>query len=106
MRRVARIDKNQPEIVEALRKYGACVLHTHQLKEAFDILVGYKGSLFIMEIKDPKNLPKNYDKARLEKSLKKGEFKCMVDFEAVGVPYYIVTSIEQAIKILKDDSSN
>lgn len=104
--RIAKVDKNQPEIVEALRKVGAHVLHTHQLKKAFDILVGYEGKLFIMEIKDPKHLPKSYDRTRLEKSLKEGEFECMEGFQKTGVPYHIVTTAQQAINIIRNDSSD
>jgi len=50
--RAAKVDSNQPEIVKALRKIGASVLITSQLKNAFDILVGYRDQLFIIEIKD------------------------------------------------------
>jgi len=100
MKRNAKVDENQPEIVKALRKIGAYVLHTHQLKNAFDILVAYRGKLFIMEIKSPKSLPKEYDRVRLEKELSDGERECMEGFVNVGVDYHIVTSIEEAINIV------
>jgi hypothetical protein len=46
MRRIARVDKNQAEIVSALRKAGARVLHLHQHGEGCpDILVGFLGIL-------------------------------------------------------------
>lgn len=47
-----RIAANQPTIVAALRGIGASVLHLHQLKNCFDLLVGYRGRTFFMEIKD------------------------------------------------------
>ena len=52
MRRIARIDSNQKQIVEQLRRLGVTVLHTHQLKNCFDILVGYEGKNYAFEIKD------------------------------------------------------
>jgi len=39
-----RVDRNQPEIVDALRKAGASVGHTHAVGQGFpDIVVGVKG---------------------------------------------------------------
>ena len=93
MRRDAKVDRNQSEIVEALRKYGATVLITAQLKNAFDILVGYKGNLHIMEIKDGLLVPS-------KKRLTEGELKCKASFELVNVPYHKVESIEDAINII------
>lgn len=100
MKRIAKIDSNQPEIVQALRKAGAFVLHTHQLKGAFDILVGFRSKLFIMEIKNPDALPKQYDRERLEKELSSGERECMEGFNAAGVEYHIVCTAEQALNII------
>jgi len=57
MRRVAKVDSNHKEIVQELRNRGASVLNTHQLKNAFDILVGYAGSNYAFEIKDPNKPP-------------------------------------------------
>ena len=53
LRRAARIDRNQPEIVAALRKVGATVQPLHTIgKGCPDILVGKGGYNFLMEIKD------------------------------------------------------
>ena len=93
MKRAARIDENQNEIVKGLRSFGATVLILSQIKNAFDILVGFRGKLFIMEIKNPK-MPLS------KRGLTDGEDKCRRDFENVGVPYYVVLDIEQAIKII------
>lgn len=95
MRTVAKVDKNQPEIVKALRKLGAAILPTHQLKNAFDILVGFRGKLFMVEIKDG-TLPPS------KKRLTPGEQKCKQDFESVGVKYHIIYSIDDAIKMIND----
>ena len=53
-RRAARVDTNQAEIVAALRAIGAQVEHLHTLgKGCPDILVGYRGTNYLLEIKSP-----------------------------------------------------
>lgn len=53
LRRAARIDKNQPEIVDALREAGASVCHLHTIgKGCPDLLVGLNGKNYLMEVKD------------------------------------------------------
>ena len=48
-----RVDRNQKSIVEALRKVGATVWHTHEAgKGAPDIVVGFMGRNYLFEIKD------------------------------------------------------
>jgi hypothetical protein len=49
MRYAARKDANQKEIVETLRNYGAYV---YDIGLPVDLLVGYKGKTFLVEIKD------------------------------------------------------
>jgi hypothetical protein len=49
MRHAARVDKNQQEIVSALRAAGACVWI---IGLPVDLLVGYKGHTFLVEVKD------------------------------------------------------
>lgn len=54
MRRAARIDENQPAIVEALRKVGAEVTPLHMVgKGVSDLLVSFRQQWWIMEIKNP-----------------------------------------------------
>lgn len=106
--RNAKVDVNQPKIVKALRRVGAVVLHTHTIKNAFDILVGYKGKLFIMEIKNDEYLPKLYfeketkeeQRTRLENMLKDGEKKCMDMFQSVGIEYHIIATIDEALNVI------
>lgn len=53
MRQRAKVDRNQPEIVDALRRAGASVEFLHQLgKGVPDILAGFRGVNYTMEIKD------------------------------------------------------
>ncbi len=57
MRRIARVDGNQKKVVTNLKRLGVTVLHVHQLKNCFDILVGWKGKNFAFELKDPAQPP-------------------------------------------------
>jgi Holliday junction resolvase len=53
MRLDARTDDNQNEIVQALRGVGASVAITSQLGSGFpDIVAGYRGQNYLIEIKD------------------------------------------------------
>lgn len=49
MRRAAKIDDNQPAIVEALQKIGA---KCYYLKKPVDLLVGYRGKNVVLEVKN------------------------------------------------------
>lgn len=53
MRRAAKVDRNQPEIVAALRKAGALVQPLHSIGQGFpDLLVCFRGVLSLIEVKD------------------------------------------------------
>ncbi len=90
MRRNAKVDINQPLLVKQIRALGGVVLHTHQLKNAFDILVGYNKKLYIVEIK-------NDSKGKLTE----GELKCKEMFNSVGVDYNTIWNIEQCKNLIK-----
>ena len=51
MSRRCRKDLNQPEIVKQLRQIGASVLVVSAFGMGFDILVGYRGKNYLIEIK-------------------------------------------------------
>ena len=54
MRRVAKVDGNQPAIVEALRRVGAAVIHLHQVGGGCpDLLVHGRNRTFLLEVKQP-----------------------------------------------------
>jgi len=53
LRRAAKVDANQKEIVSALRGVGATVEHLHAVgKGCPDLLIGYKGLNYLIEVKD------------------------------------------------------
>lgn len=90
--RNAKVDSNQREIVLALRNAGAIVKHVYQLKKLFDILVYYNGKTFNVEIKTSR-----------KHKLTEGEKECKEDIESVGVKYWIITSVKEALKMIKDE---
>ena len=94
MRTAARVDANQKKIVDALRRCGASVLITSQLKNCFDCLVGYNGKNYIVEIKDGSKPPS-------KRKLTKGEQKFADNWR--GGTYNIIESIEDAINMLQKD---
>jgi hypothetical protein len=58
MRRAAKIDANQNEIVKETRRFGASVTITSQLGKGFpDVIVGWKGKNYLWEIKDGSKCP-------------------------------------------------
>ncbi len=94
MRRSARVDANQKEIVAALRNSGAVVVVVSALKNFCDIIVFYNGQTHIVEIKDGK-------KPRSATKLTEGEQRCKDLVESVGVPYNVVYSVDDALELLK-----
>lgn len=56
--RAARVDRNQAEIVKALRNIGCSVQHLHRCGEGVpDLLVGVRRRNFLLECKDGKKPP-------------------------------------------------
>jgi len=48
-----KVDSNQTRVVKALRELGATVQHLHAVGRGCpDLLVGYKGSNYLLEVKD------------------------------------------------------
>lgn len=55
MRRAARVDKNQPELVKAFRELGCSVAHLHNVgKGKPDTIIGAYGLNYLVEIKGEK----------------------------------------------------
>ena len=58
MRRAAKTDRNQAEIVSALRSIGATVQPLHTVGQGVpDLLGGFRGQRLLMEVKDGKKPP-------------------------------------------------
>ena len=92
MRYAARVDANQTQIVSALRAAGATVQSLSAVGQGCpDLLVGYHGHLYLIEIKDGANVP--------SKQLLTDDQKKWHD-AWTGSPVHVVRSIEQALKIL------
>lgn len=91
MRRAAKTDRNQIAIVSALRELGASVAPLHQVGGGIpDILVGFEGRNFLVEIKDGSK-PRSAQKLT----------ECQVRFHNNWLGQIaVVTSPEQAIALL------
>ena len=91
MRTRAKVDGNQTKIVQTLHAIGASVTHLHALgKGVPDILVGWKGINYLIEIKDG-SLP--LSKQRLTKAEK--EFA-----EKWRGHYAIASTTDEALAII------
>ena len=59
MKRAAKVDANQREIIAALRKIGCSVQLLHQVGGGCpDVMVGFRGVTTLLEIKNPAGLNK------------------------------------------------
>ena len=87
-RRACRIDANQPEIVQALRKAGALVLH---VGHPFDVLAGFRGRWVALEIKDPAKPPS-------KRLLTDDQMEFFRNAAAYQLPATKVESIEDALR--------
>ena len=91
MRRAAKIDANQAEIVKALRKIGCTVKSLAAVGEGCpDLLVGFNGQNYAIEVKDGKAIP---SKRRLTEDEERfhREWRGQVA---------VVTSVEEAIAVV------
>jgi hypothetical protein len=79
LRRAAKVDRNQPEIVEAFRKMGCSVLHTSQLKNCCDLFVA-RGKTAAIEIQrrlsTQKQAPVNRRRNGLHAFVERAVFHC------------------------------
>ena len=89
MRRAARRDENEKEIVEALRAVGATVYY---MGEPADLLVGFRGQTLSYEVKSPKT---SYGKKGFNENQKHFAEHWK------GGPFCLVDSVEAALRMLK-----
>jgi hypothetical protein len=91
MRRAARVDANQTEIVQALRGVGATVAITSMVGQGYpDLTVGYHGRNYLLEIKDGSKPP---SKRRLTPD--EQEFH-----DTWRGTVFIVNSVDEALQVL------
>lgn len=88
MRRAAKVDRNQAEIVDALRAAGCSVAHTYMIGQGFpDVIAGRHGVNYLLEIKDG-------DKPPSAKRLTDDEQKFFDEWQGQVV---VVETIEEAL---------
>lgn len=94
VRQAARVDANQKAIVEGLRAAGCFVQSLAALGRGCpDLLVGYRGSWHVLEIKDG-------DKIISRHCLTKPEIMWVLDVRN-RAPVHVVRSIEEALEIVR-----
>lgn len=91
MRRAARRDDNEKEIVAAMREAGAYVKVIND-EGLFDLLVSYRGETLLIEVKDGAKPPSG-------RRLTDAEQKFHDEWP--GADLYIVNSVEEALALLK-----
>jgi len=95
MRRASKADANQEDIVKGLRATGCFVQSIHRLGQGVsDLLVGYRGKWFVMELKDGA-------KAVNKQKLTEDEIRWIMEIRN-RAPVYVVTSLERAIRIVRE----
>lgn len=92
MRRAAKRDDNEKEIVVALRKAGAYVSF---IDEPCDLIVGYQGKTILLEVKDGNKPPS-------ARKLTPNEQK--FHDEWTGGELYVVTCVDEALDRLHGKS--
>lgn len=90
MRRAARRDDNEQEIVKALRKAGAFVAY---IDTPCDLIVGYQTKTILLEVKDGSKPPS-------ARKLTPNEQKFFDEW--TGGPLFIVTCVDEALATLED----
>ena len=91
MRRAARRDSNEGDIIKAMREAGAYVKVIND-EGLFDLLVSYRGKTLLIEIKDGSRPPS-------ARRLTDAEQKFHDEWP--GSDLYIVNSVEEALALLR-----
>lgn len=93
MRKAAKTDRNQAEVVDALRQVGASVQSLAATgKGCPDLLVGYRGINYLMEVKDGDKVP-SAQKLTIDQTHWHSLWRGSV---------YVVKSVNEALEILQD----
>ena len=86
---IKKVDKNQKDVVKALRDYGADVFLLHTVWGGIpDLLCAYNDQTILMEVKDGE-----------DKKLTPQQITLFANWQ--GGPLYRVNSVQEAIEVLK-----
>ncbi len=86
-----RVDANQKEIVDCFRKLGATVAVTSAVGNGFpDVVVGFKGKNYLIEIKDGSKIPSQQKLTSKEKEFHESWFGIV----------HIIRSVNEAISLI------
>ena len=89
--RARRTDRNQQDVIDALRRIGATVRDTSRLGEGFpDLVVGYRADNFMLEVKDGLKPPS-------ARKLTPAEEEFITDWRGV---VYVVNSVDEALQAI------
>ncbi len=92
MRRASKVDRNQSEIVAALRQIGCSVQLLHSVGAGCpDLMVGYRGDTFLLELKDGSKPPS---------ARKKTDAQVIWHDAWRGKPVAVVCNIRQALEAI------
>ena len=95
MRRRAKVDDNQKEIVKVFRDLGAYVLHTHQLKNCCDCIIVYNNTTVAIEIKDGSKIPS-------ARKLTDGENEFRIGWSGAGGAWVKIETVDEAIILIEE----
>lgn len=95
MRRAAKVDRNQAEIVAALRAVGASVQPLHAVGQGCpDLAVGFRGTIYFLEVKDGALAPS-------DRKLTPAQVKWHRDWRGHVA---VVLSVEDAMRVIGVES--
>ena len=96
-----RLDANHTEILDKCRAVGMCVYDLAKYGAYTDSLIGWRGVLALVEIKNPEKLSKPQLEDR-EKSLTDVERGVLEDSKHHDFPFAIVISFEEIQKFMEE----
>lgn len=89
-----KVDDNQGEIVDALRRFGVVVQSLAALGHGVpDLLCGYQGRTVLLEVKDGSKPPS-------KRMLTEDETRWHLGWRDVGGPLHVVESVEEAVLVV------
>lgn len=95
MRRAARVDDNQGEIVAALRKAGCLVQSLAAIGSGCpDLIVGYRAALILMELKDGSKPPS-------ARTLTPDQVKWHATAKEHDIHVHVIESVEAALAVIE-----